>query len=62
MEKGELRSQSVLRDVAELNGGHTKEANQIVRNNPHRIPSGYIFHFTNERRMMWSKIKNVFKS
>jgi len=47
-----IRKQSVLldSDIANLYGVSTKEVNQAVKNNPDKIPNGYIFTLSNKEK------------
>lgn len=45
-----MRDQIVLldRDVAAIYGVRTREINQAVKNNPKKIPNGYVFELNTE--------------
>lgn len=49
-----IRNQQVILDcdVAELYGVQTREVNQAVKNNPEKIPEGYVFQLDNQESIV----------
>jgi hypothetical protein len=57
----EIRNQKVLlgADVAEIYGVETKRINEAVKNNPDKLPSGYIIELD---KAEWDGLKSKFST